>query len=80
MVLGKEHVPETNLLSLLLQTLQDGGGGGPSLLAFTELGCEDGIGGDAVFFNEFLDLGGMLALDIKIPERGGSWWFLSWGK
>lgn len=56
MVLRQEHVPETKLLGLLLQALQDGGGGGPSLLAFAELGCEDGIGGNAVFFNEFLDL------------------------
>ena len=58
MVLGQEHVPQTELLGLLLEALQDGGGGGPSLLTFTELSREDGVGRDAVFFNEFLDLEG----------------------
>lgn len=56
MVLRQEHVPQTELLGLLLQALQNGGGGGPSLLTFAELGREDCVGGDAVLFNEFLDL------------------------
>jgi hypothetical protein len=55
-VLRQEHVPQTELLGLLLQTLQDGRGGGPSLIAFAELGLEDGVGRDTVFLNEFLDL------------------------
>lgn len=55
-VLGQEHIPQTQLLGLLLQRLHDSRGGLPSFLAFAQLGGEDGVGGDAVFLDEFLDL------------------------
>lgn len=58
MVLGQEHVPQTELLSLCLERLHDGRGSLPSLLAFAQLGGEDGVCGDAVLFDEFLDLYG----------------------
>lgn len=55
-VLGQEHIPQTQLLGLLLQRLHDSGRSLPSLLALAQLGGEDGVGGDAVFLDEFLDL------------------------
>lgn len=56
MVLGQEHVPQAEFLGLQLELFQHGGGSLPSFLAFTELGLEDSIGGDAVLFDEFFDL------------------------
>lgn len=56
MALGKEHVPKTQLLSLLLQLLDNSRCGGPSLLALAELGGEGSFGGDALLLDEFLDL------------------------
>lgn len=55
-VLGQEHIPQTQLLGLGLQLLHDGRGGLPSLLALAQLSGEDGVGGDAFFLDEFLDL------------------------
>lgn len=56
MTLGKEHIPQTQLLSLLLQLLNNSRCGGPSLLALTELSREGSFGGDALLLDEFLDL------------------------
>lgn len=56
MVLGKEHIPQTNLLSLFLQLLNNSGRSIPSLFALAQLGVEDTFGGDAVFLDELLDL------------------------
>lgn len=56
MILGQEHVPETALASFGFEVLENGGGGCPSLFAFSELGLEEGVCGDAVFFDEFFDL------------------------
>jgi hypothetical protein len=56
MGLGQEHVPQTELLGLELQLLHDGGNGLPSLLALTQLGGVDSIGGDTVLLDKLLDL------------------------
>lgn len=56
MGLGQEHVPQAELLGLLLQLLHDDGGGLPPLLAFAQLGREDGITGDTVLLDKLLDL------------------------
>lgn len=56
MILGQEHIPQTQLLGLLLQLLHDSRSSLPSLLALAQLGGEDRVGGDTVFLDEFLDL------------------------
>ena len=68
MVLGQEHVPQAELLSLLLQLLHHRGGVLPSLLALAELGGEYSIGGDTVFLDELLDLGTWLAWGYSNEE------------
>jgi hypothetical protein len=57
MVLGQEHVPQAELLGLLLQLFHHDRGSCPSLLALAKLGGEDGVGGNTVFLDELLDLG-----------------------
>lgn len=52
----QEHVPETELLGARFQVVDYGRMAFPSLVAFAELGVEDGVGGYAFFFNEFLYL------------------------
>lgn len=56
MVLRQEHVPQPQLLRLMLQLVDDLRVGLPSLLAFAEL-CEvDLVGGNALFFDKLLNL------------------------
>lgn len=61
-VLGQEHVPETQLPGPLLQVLDDGRVRREALLRrLADLACVDGIGGDALFLDELLDLPCQLA-------------------
>lgn len=60
-ILGQEHVPQAELLSLLLQLFHHDRSSLPSLLALAELGGEYGVGGDTVLLDELLDLGMCLA-------------------
>jgi hypothetical protein len=56
-VLGQEHIPETKLLGPLLQILDDLRMRSEALLRrLTNLACVDGIGGNALFLDELLDL------------------------
>lgn len=52
----QKHIPQPNLLGFRLEIIDDGGVCRPSLLAFAQLGVEDGVGGDAFFLDELLDL------------------------
>ena len=84
MVLGKEHVPETQLASLDLKSLENLGCSVPSLLSLPELCLEDGVCGDTVSLDEFFDLGDarwlVFVYNISviygwvcfIPDRGSS--------
>lgn len=56
MALGKEHVPEAQAAGLGLELFDYRGVGLPSGGCGVELGLEEGVGGDAVFFDEFFDL------------------------
>jgi hypothetical protein len=57
-VLGQKHVPQPELLSLLLQIFDDGRVGLEAGLhaALADLLVVHGIRGNAFFFDEFLDL------------------------
>lgn len=58
MVLGQKHVPQPELLGAFLQVLNDGRMGVEALLhaATADLLGVDGVGGDAFFLDELLDL------------------------
>lgn len=56
MVLGQKHIPQPQLSGLGFQLLEDSRSSGPSLGSLTQFSLENGISGDAVFLNEFLDL------------------------
>lgn len=57
MCLGQEHVPEAQLLSPLLQVLDDGWMRGEALQgSVTNLADIDGVGGNTFFFDELLYL------------------------
>lgn len=56
MALGEEHVPEAQAAGLGLELFDYGGVGLPSRGGGIELGLEEGVGGDAVFLDEFFDL------------------------
>jgi hypothetical protein len=59
MALGQEHIPQSQLLGLLLEILNDRGmRRKPFLRRFPDLPHEDGVGWYAFFFDKFLDLGG----------------------
>lgn len=53
--LCEKHVPETQLLGLLLEVIHDGRVA-PSSGSLAELCVIDGVGGEAFFVDEFLDL------------------------
>ena len=59
MVLWQEHVPQSQLLRAFLEILEDGRVGAEAFLnagAHADLLLEDGVGGDAFFVDEFLNL------------------------
>lgn len=56
MVLGEEHVPDAELFGTVFQSIEDGWMAVPSTITLTLLGSVDGVGGNAFFFYEFLDL------------------------
>lgn len=58
-VLGQEHVPEAELAGARLEVLDDGGVRLEALLGgLADLARVDGVGGDAFFLDESLDLWG----------------------
>jgi hypothetical protein len=66
MVLWEEEIPESEFLGFRFQILDDGGVGfetGFCTGVHAELGLEEGVGGYAFFFYEFLDLDRGRALD-----------------
>ena len=56
MALGQEHVPQAELAGLGFELFEDCWVGIPSLFALTDLGLEQGLSGNAFFFDKFLDL------------------------
>lgn len=56
MVLRQKQIPQSQLLGLGLELFENWGVDLPSLVAFTKLGFEDIISGDAVLFDKLLDL------------------------
>lgn len=71
MVLGQEHVPQALLAGLGLKGFHDGWVGGPSLIAFAQLGLEDLFGGNTFFFDKLFDLCGGCEISIEPGERMG---------
>lgn len=55
MALGEEHIPEPELLCLLLQVVDNGRVVIPSLRALTDLRLQDGIGWNTFLLDELCD-------------------------
>jgi hypothetical protein len=60
MVLGQEHVPQTESRSFLLQLIDNRWVAVPSCVAGADLAGVNGICGNAFFVDEFVDLGNEL--------------------
>ena len=75
MILGQEHIPDAELFGAVFQGVEDGGVARPAGGLVVQLGAIDIVGGDAFFFDPFLDLQSKRsvwvkkALDVRISGR-----------